>query len=533
MSKGWDNSRSAAGDRNPWLVAIIVSIATFMTVLDTAIANVALRHIAGSLAAGADEATWVVTTYLVASAVIIPVSGTLSELIGRKRYYMICVAVFTVASMLCGFAPSLGWLIFFRILQGLGGGGMAPSEQSILADTFPPEQRSKAFALYGIAVIVAPTIGPSLGGWITDNYSWNWIFFINGPIGLASLMLVQWLVSEPPALEKEREERLRKEGFRLDWVGFILVALFLGCLEVVLDRGQQDDWFSSNFILIFSTISLIAFVIFIPWELSQRRPVVNIRLLGQRQFATAFVVMLTVGTILFGTTQFLPQLLQTAFDYTALLSGLALMPGGIAMLLMMPISGVLSSKVEPKYMMALALALVAAGLWQATSISPDTSMREFAWLRILQVFALPFLFVPISTVAYMGLKPDDTGQASSLINVARNLGGSFGISMANTVLAQRAQFHQSRLVEHVSTTSLGYQNELQRITEHFISQGYNAVQAHGRAMAWIGQAIARQAMLISYLDVFWMASIFAVMMVPVALTLKSSSGQPQPGAAGH
>ena len=242
--EGYANqSRSAAGDRNPWLIAVIVSIATFMLVLDTSIANVALRHIAGSLAAGVDESTWVITTYLVANAVILPVSGWLARVIGRKRFYMICVAVFTFASLLCGLAPNLTTLIVFRILQGLGGGGMAPSEQAILADTFPPEKRAQAFALYGVAVVVAPTIGPTLGGWITDNWSWNWIFFINVPVGILSLVLVRWLLVEPEVLEQERRELLAG-GLKVDWIGFVLVALALGCLEIVLDKGQREDWFN-------------------------------------------------------------------------------------------------------------------------------------------------------------------------------------------------------------------------------------------------------------------------------------------------
>jgi MFS transporter, DHA2 family, multidrug resistance protein len=516
----WDNSRSAAGDRNPWLIACVVSIATFMQVLDTAIANVALRYIAGSLAAGVDEATWVVTTYLIASAVIIPVSGSLADLIGRKRYYMICVAVFTVSSILCGFATNLSALIFFRVLQGLGGGGMAPSEQAILADTFPPEKRNQAFALYGVAVIVAPTIGPSLGGWITDNYSWNWIFFINGPIGVISLILVQWLVTQPDALERERKERIRRYGFRLDWIGFLLVSLFFGFLEVVLDRGQEDDWFSSNFILASSAISVIALALFIPWELTREQPIVNIRLLGRRQFGIAFLVMLTVGIVLYGSTQFMPQLLQTAFQYTALLSGLALMPGGLAMLLMMPVSGKISGMIQPRYLMAAALCGLAAAMWYSTSISPNSTFGQLAWIRVLQVFALPFLFVPITTAAYSGLEPENTGQASSLINVARNLGGSIGISMANTLLMRREQFHQSRLVEYIAPTSDAYKQSFQRITDFFISEGMNVVQAKSRALAWIGQTISQQAALIAYLDVFWSAAIFALLMVPVAMLLK-------------
>jgi DHA2 family multidrug resistance protein len=535
MSEGggqrWDASRSAAGDRNPWLIACVVSIATFMQVLDTAIANVALQHIAGSLGADTDEATWVVTTYLIASAVIIPVSGWLSDVIGRKRYYMLCVAVFTVSSVLCGFAPNLGMLIFFRVLQGLGGGGMAPSEQSILADTFPPWRRAQAFALYGVAVIVAPTVGPTLGGYITDNYSWEWIFFINGPIGVISLVLVQWLVAEPEVLKKERRDLWRK-GIRPDWGGFLLAALFLGCLEVVLDRGQQDDWFQSSFIVTFAALSVIALLLFIPWELSRDDPIVNVRLLFQRQFGTAFMVMLTIGIVLFGSTQFMPRLLQEGFQYTAYLSGLALMPGGVAMLLMMPVAGQLSSHVQPRTMMAVGMVAVAFGMWVSTALDPNTSFGWFAEIRVIQVVALPLLFVPITTVAYSGIRPEDTGQASSLINVARNLGGSIGISMANTLLTQRAQFHQSRLVEHIYPSSPNYQQWSGRITQFFIGQGDNAVQAKAHALGWIGKTIGAQATLLSYLDVFWAAAIFAALMVPVTLSLKTvdlSKGTP----AGH
>jgi DHA2 family multidrug resistance protein len=516
----WDDSRSAAGGRNPWLIACIVSIATFMQVLDTAIANVALRYIAGSLGADTDEATWVVTTYLIASAVIIPVSGWLSEVIGRKRYYMICVAVFTVSSILCGFAPNLAMLIVFRIIQGLGGGGMAPSEQAILADTFPPWQRAQGFAVYGVAVIVAPTVGPTLGGWLTDSYSWHWIFFINGPVGLISLILVQLFVVEPEALQKERRERWHK-GIKPDWGGFILVALFLGCLEVVLDRGQQDDWFQSGFIITFAVLSAVAFALFVPWELSRSDPIVEVRLLLQRQFGTAFLVMMTVGVVLFGSTQFMPRLLQESFQYTALLSGLALMPGGLAMLLMMPVTGQLSSHVQPRIMMTVGMAMVAAAMWYTTSINADTSFGWFAWARVFQVIALPLLFIPINTVAYAELRPQDTGQASSLINVARNLGGSIGISLANTVLAQRAQFHQSRLVEQIYPSSHNYQHWLDRITQYFVDHGSNAIQAKARAIGWIGMTIANQSTLLSYLDVFWGAALFAALMIPATLSLKN------------
>ena len=519
-TNGWDNSRSAAGDRNPWLIAIVVSIATFMQVLDTSIANVALRQIAGSLGASVDESTWIVTTYLVASAVIIPISAWLSEVIGRKRYYMLCVATFTIASLLCGLASDLPMLIFFRVLQGLGGGGMAPSEQSIIADTFSPAKRSAAFALYGVAVIVAPTVGPTIGGWITDNLSWHWIFFINVPIGVMSLLLVQWLVTEPQVLEKERKERLAS-GLKVDWIGFLLVALFLGCLEIVLDKGQEDDWLQSSFIVTFAIISAASFAFFIPWELTRKDPIVDVRLLFQRQFGIAFLLMMAVGVVMFGSTQLIPQLLQSNFGYTATISGLALMPGGIVMLLLMPISGRLGNIVQPKYMIAVGFVAVSVAMWHSTSLEQSANFDYFAWMRLYQMIGLPFLFVPITTVAYSELPPESTGQGSSLINVARNLGGSIGISLANTELMQRAQFHQTRLVESTIPSSTNYQHTLNRVTEFFVAQGSSLLTAQRQAVGWISQTILNQSILMSYIDVFVGCSILALLMVPLAFMLRN------------
>jgi DHA2 family multidrug resistance protein len=513
-------NRSAAGARNPWLVAVVVSIATFMLVLDTSIANVALRHIAGSLAAGIDESTWIITTYLVANAAIIPVSGWLSSVIGRKRYYMACVAIFTASSLLCGLSTSLSMLIFFRILQGLGGGGMAPSEQAILADTFPPEKRAQAFALYGVAVIVAPTVGPTFGGWITDNFSWHWIFFINVPIGILSLALVQWLVVEPVLLERERRDRLAA-GLRVDWTGLVLVALFLGSLELVLDTGQRNDWFASNTIVIFSAISAVACALFIPWELTRRDPIVDIRLLLKRQFGTSFAVMMAVGAILFGSTQLLPQLLQINFGYTAELSGLALMPGGLAMLVLvlMPVAGQIAPLVQPKYLIAGGMLTIALAMWHMTSLVPDADFSYFAWARVWQMIGLPFLFVPINTVAYSDLPGEKTAQASALINVARNLGGSIGVSLANTMLAQRSQFHQERLTEHIMPSNTGYQDSFHRAFEYFVSHGSSPASAAQQAIAWIGTLVQNQSSLLSYIDVFWACAVFAGLMVPFVLLL--------------
>jgi MFS transporter, DHA2 family, multidrug resistance protein len=517
-SGGWTPERSAAGDRNPWLIAVVVSIATFMVVLDTAIANVSLRYIAGSLAASVDESTWVVTTYLIANAVVLPASGWLSNVVGRKRFYMLCVATFTISSLLCGLAPSLGALIFFRILQGLGGGGMPTSEQAILADTFPPEKRGQAFALYGIAVIVAPTVGPTVGGWITDNFSWHWIFFINVPVGLLSLFLVHWLVDEPEVLERERRERLAG-GLKVDWVGFLLIAMTLGCLEVVLDRGQIDDWFRSGTIIVFSAMATISFLLFLPWEFMQEDPIVDVRLLFQRQFGMSFLVMLMIGAILFGSNQIMPQLLQTSFPYTATLSGLAMMPGGIAMLIMMPIAGQITGHFQPKYLITVGLAGIMLSMWYSTSLTPDASFDYFVWVRIYQVIALPFLFIPINTVAYDGLAANKTNQGSALMNVARNLGGSIGISVANVVLTQRSQLHQARLVENTVPSSPVFQSTLEKMTQYFIAQGASPADAKGQAIGFIANLVQSQATLLAYIDVFYVCAVAAAIMIPIVLIM--------------
>jgi MFS transporter, DHA2 family, multidrug resistance protein len=514
----WNSSRSAAGDHNPWLVAIIVSIATFMVVLDTAIANVSLRYIAGSLGASVDESTWVVTTYLIANAVVLPVSGWLSNVLGRKRFYMICVALFTISSLLCGLAPNLSALIVCRILQGLGGGGMPTSEQAILADTFPPQKRAQAFALYGIAVIVAPTVGPTIGGWITDNYSWHWIFFINVPIGIVSLALVHWFVVEPEVIEQERRERLAR-GLHIDWIGFALIALCFGSLEWVLDRGQEDDWFHSTTIITFTTIAAASFIFFIVWELTEEDPIVDLHLLFRRQFGMSFLVMLTVGAILFGSTQILPQLLQTDFPYTAELSGLAIMPGGLAMLFMMPIAGRVTNMMQPKYWIALGLGAIAVAMWYSTSLVPDASFGFFAKIRVFQMIGLPFLFIPINTIAYDGLPPSKTADGSALMNVARNLGGSIGVSLANTELIQRSQFHQTRLVSNLTQASPALQSSVKQFTQFFTWQGAAPTGARSQAYGYIDLLVSGQASILAYIDIFYTWAIFAALLVPVVLLL--------------
>jgi DHA2 family multidrug resistance protein len=512
-----DLSRSAAGHSNPWLIAVVISIATFMEVLDASIANVALRNIAGSLAAGVDESTWVLTSYLVANAVILPVSGWLSGVIGRKRYYMLCVAIFTASSLLCALAPTLLILIVFRVLQGLGGGGIAPTEQAMLADTFPPRLRGQAFAVYGVGIIVAPTVGPVLGGWLTDNLSWHWIFLINGPIGLLSLVLVQWLVHEPEVLERERRERLAR-GIKVDWIGFVLVALALGCLEIMLDKGEREDWFASNLIITFAVISFVSFLLLVPWELSQKEPIVDIRLYGRRQFATCSLMMLSVGAILFSSTQLMPQLVQTTYHYTATLSGLVMMPGGLAMLLMMPVAGKLSSYVAPKNLICFGLAIIALAMWHSTSLAPGADFSFFFWARVYQTIGLPFLFIPITSAAYVGLPPDKTSEASALINVARNLGGSIGISIAGANLANSAQVHQNYLTAHLVPSSPAYQQTLQSATAQ-LSTMLPQPEAQKGAFALVEQMVQYQATLLSYIDVFAGLALIAAALIPVAFLL--------------
>lgn len=517
---GWSPERSAAGGHNPYLIAFVVSIATFMEVLDTTIANVALRHIAGGLAIGLDESTYVITSYLVANAVVLSISGWLSTVLGRKRFYMMCVATFTIASLLCGLAWNLQSLVLFRILQGLGGGGMATSEQAILADSFPPQKRGQAFAIYGVAVVVAPVVGPTLGGWITDTYSWHWVFLINVPMGLLSLLLVGTLVKEPSSAEEERAELLSK-GLRVDYVGFILIAVGLGALEFVLDEGQRNDWFGSNMILSFALLAAFCLLALIPWELSRDDPIVDIRLLGTRQFGACALVMLGTFAVLISTTQLLPQLLQTEVGYTAMLAGLALSPGGVATMMLMPVAGRLVSVVQPKYLIMFGAAVAALSMWHMTGLTKDISYGYAALARIYLAVGLPFLFLPVTTASYDGVPPEKTNQASALINVARNIGGSMGVAVAQTLLAQRQQFHQSRLIEHAAPSDLGYQQTIDAMTRYFQAQGSNASDAASQAVAWVGKTLQQQVDFLAYIDVFWSLAIIAALLIPIAATLRS------------
>jgi MFS transporter, DHA2 family, multidrug resistance protein len=517
---------SMAGGRNPWIIALVVSLATFMEVLDTSIANVALSHIAGNLSASLDESTWVLTSYLVSNAVVLPISGWLATVLGRKRFYMGCVALFTISSLLCGLAPSLTWLIVFRVLQGAGGGGLQPSEQSMLADTFPPDKLGMVFALYGVAVVVAPAVGPTLGGWITDNYSWHWVFLINVPVGLVSLSLTSTLLVTPPAEERRRRDILRR-GLRIDYIGFGLVALGLGCLQIVLDKGEREDWFASTFIISFTVIAAVALVGLLVRELTHEDPIVDLPLLKDKNFLAANVVMFAVGFILYGTTQLLPQLVQSLLGYTATIAGLVLTPGGFAVMAMMPVTGYLLGKLQPRTLIACGLLIEAFALYQMSQLSLQMAYSDAVWMRIIQSSGLAFLFVPITTVAYVGLPPGKNNNASALINLMRNLGGSFGISLAQAWLARRTQFHQARLVSHITPYNPQYQHTLQQITRSLTHSSAAAAQTGRQAVGVIYSTVQQQATMMSYLDIFYLLACGALLMLLLVFLLRKV----QPGQA--
>ena len=508
-----DNSglpRSAAGPNSPWLLAVVVSIATFMEVLDTTIANVALRHIAGSLAAGQDESTYIVTSYLVSNAIILPISGWLSNVLGRKRFYMGCVALFTVASIACAFATSLWMMLLFRVLQGIGGGGLAPTEQSIFADSFTPKQRALAFSLYGFTVVTAPAIGPVLGGWLTDSYSWHWVFLINLPFGALSLVLT-WLFVYDSDVVKADRRRLLARGLKIDYLGFALVVLGFGTLQIVLDRFEREDGFSSPFILTLSIVSAVSLIALVIWELVHPQPVMNLRLFKIPAFAISNVVMFLFGFIIISTTQLLPQMTQELMGYDATTAGLTLGLGGIISLFIMPIAGLVTGRlIQPKWLIFSALLGTAGALNYASGLDIQVSFWNVSLSRMLQVLWLPFIFIPLSAVQFTGVPPDKNSDASAIINLMRNLGGSFGVSIATTQLQWRGQFHHARLAEHITPYN-----------------GYG----FGVPLGPIAREVQRQASMLSYIDVFTILAVIALSAAPLVLFLPNlPKGAP---AGGH
>jgi DHA2 family multidrug resistance protein len=507
---------------NPWIIAVAVSLAAFMEVLDTSIANVALPHIAGNLGASNDESTWVLTSYLVSNAIVLPISGWLVGWLGRKRFFLTCIVFFTVSSFLCGIAPRLGLLLLFRVLQGAFGGGLQPMAQAILGDTFPPEKRGLAFALYGITAICAPAIGPTLGGWITDSYSWRWVFYINVPVGALALLLVYRLVEDPPYLA-----RTKKNLSRFDFIGFSLLTVGVGALQIALDKGQEDDWFGSHFITSLVIIAVAGLVTLIIWEWFHKEPIVDVRLFKNFNFATSSLMFLMLGMALFSSTVLMPQLLQTLMGYSAQKAGMVLSAGALVVLVVLPLVGKLTTRFQARYLIAFGWITLATSMYASSKqIDLLMSFRSATLLRIWQYIPVAFLFVPLTLAGYVGLSAEKTNAAAGLMNFMRNIGQSVGTSAVTTLIARRSQYHQSVLAEY--TGSGRFRNALAALSMGLTRVGLSAHTAQQQALGRLYALLQSQAAVLSYVDAYWLLSMCSALMFVSSFLLKKN----EPGKGG-
>ena len=507
---------------NPWIIALTVTLATFMELLDTSIANVSLPYIAGGLGRSFDEVTWILTTYLVANAVILPMSAFFSRAFGRKNYYMACVALFTVTSFFCGIAPSLNILLISRVLQGIGGGGLAPVEQAILVDTFPPAKRASAFALYTVAIVTAPAIGPVLGGWITDNYNWRWVFLINIPIGALSLYLTNRFVQDPPAFEAERKSARSSGGLRIDSLGILLVGIGSATLEIVLDRGQIDDWFGSPVITSMFAISVIAWAGAIYWELHHPDPIIELRLLANRNFAIASAFYFVFGVGLFATTTMIPQILQSLYGYRAIDAGLVLGPGAFVITLLAPVGAQLIQRgiVHPKALLLFSLVVVFGAMMDYSHFTLQTDYNHYALARAFQGLGYAFFFVPISVIAYSQLRPDQNNRASSITNLARNWGGSFGIALVTALSERRQDLHQARTGDTLAASSGALQQSINSTAAYLTAHGFPAADAVRAATLRYYDLLGAQTRLLGFMDCFRVIGWLTLALVPAVFFIR-------------
>ncbi|MDE1162061.1 MAG: DHA2 family efflux MFS transporter permease subunit [Acidobacteriaceae bacterium] len=509
---------------NPWVVALTVTIATFMELLDTSIANVSLPYIAGGLGRSFDEVTWILTTYLVANAVVLPMSAWLSRVFGRKNYYMACVALFTLTSLLCGVAPTLSFMLMARVLQGVGGGGLAPVEQAILVDTFPPAKRASAFALYTVAIVTAPAIGPVLGGWITDNFNWRWVFLINIPIGIASLLLTNRFVEDPPEFAEERKTVRGADGkLHVDGIGIALIGLGSAALEVLLDRGQIDDWFGSVFIRWMFVVAIGCLVTAVFWELRQKDPVIDFRLLKIRNFAISNVFYFVFGLGLFASTTMIPQILQSLYGYRAIDAGLVLGPGAFVITLLAPVGAVLVQRgiVHPRVLLFGALMVVGISFLHYSHFNLQTDYSHYALARGLQGLGYAFFFVPLTVVTYSQLKPDQNNKASSLTNFFRNWGGSFGIALVTTMSERRQNFHQARVSAQLAPTSAALQQTVQQTAAYLRVHGFSAADSMAAATARVYAQMEAQTRMLAFMDCFHVLGVLTLCVAPLVWATKT------------
>jgi len=503
---------------SPWVIAGVVTVATFMEVLDTSIANVALPHIAGNLSSSMEESTWVLTSYLVANAIVIPVSGWLSSIMGRKPFFMICVAIFTLSSALCGMASSLGMLVFFRVLQGLGGGGLQPSVQAVLVDLFPGKKRGMAMALYTIAMLVAPVPAPTLGGWITDNYSWRWIFYINVPVGIVCVLFAQTLLHDPPYLVAQRAAR-RGRPLNIDFVGLALISLGLACTEILLDKGQQEDWFSSRLIIGLAIVGGLALVFAVIWELDHPRPILNLRLLAERNFMLCCVIAVGLYACIYACNVLLPQLMQTMMGYSPTKAGLILSPAGLFTMALVPFVGYMLTKgVDPRLLIGLGLAVAGgATLWMG-GLTLAAAPSNILWPRVLQSCGAGLMFVPLSTIAFRFLPREESGNASALYALVRNEGSSVGVALVTTLLTRSTQTHQALLVGHVSQYNTIATDTLSQLSH--VAPGADPTQGPAMALRLVYDTVVQQATMLAYVDQFRRFGLLVVLIVPLVILLR-------------
>jgi len=497
---------------NPWLVAVAVMASTFMEVLDTTVVNVSLPHIAGDLSSTPDEATWALTSYLVANAIILPMTGWLANYFGRKRLLMASVLGFTLASFACGFAPTLGFLIIFRVIQGATGGGLQPLSQAILLEVFPPAERGKAMAFWALGIVVAPMLGPVMGGWLTDNYSWRWIFYINIPIGIIALLMTQTFVFDPPYIKRKSET--------IDYIGMGLLVIGIGSLQIMLDKGQEEDWFSSRFITVLAALAITGLVTFIIRELNTEHPIVDLRVFRYRTYATGVFLMTVLGFVLYGSTVLIPLLLQTVLGYPALQAGIAMLPRGLGSFLAMPLVGMLMSKVKPRILLASGIVIASFSFYDFSHLNLNVGYWDFFWPLIIQGSAMGLLFIPLTTITNDPVPNAEMGNATSLFNLMRNIGASVGIASVTTIVARHTQVHTNILGAHVNFMNPQARQMIMAMQQHFIQSGSDAVTALKQAYAAVFGMVQREAAIMSFNDAFSYLMLLFLAMLPLILLMR-------------